>query len=159
MIRPADQNDIPKLLDLLHQVGEVHHTIRPDIFRAHPCKYDAPALEALLKDETRPIFVLEEQGSVLGYAFCILQKTQNDPVLRDRKTLYLDDLCVDRASRGRHVGSQLYAHVCRYAKQMGCDSVTLNVWCGNDSAMAFYQKQNMKPLKICMEYALRDADD
>lgn len=159
MIRPAEKNDIPRLLELLLQVGEVHHTIRPDIFRAHPCKYDAPALEALLRDERRPVFVLEEQGTVLGYAFCVLKESRNDPVLQDRKTLYIDDLCVDRTSRGHHVGSQLYAHVCRYARQLGCDSVTLNVWCGNDGAMAFYQKQNMKPRNICMEYVLGDADD
>ena len=32
--------DIPGLIDLLLQVGEVHHKIRPDLFRAGARKYD-----------------------------------------------------------------------------------------------------------------------
>lgn len=159
MIRFADFHDIPKLIDLLLQVGKVHSTIRPDIFRPQPCKYDAAALESLLQDKTRPVFVLEENGTVEGYCFTILEEIKNDPVLMDQKTLYIDDLCVDAASRGQHVGKQLYDHVCRYAKSIGCNTVTLNVWCGNDPAMAFYQKRNMKPRKIYMEYSLEDLHD
>ena len=49
--------------------------------------------------------------------------------------------CVDANIRGKHVGSRLYDHVCGYARDIGCRSVTLNVWCGNDSAMAFYQSR------------------
>ena len=53
---------------------------------------------------TRPIFVTVEDGKVLGYCFCILQVRKNDPVLLDDRTLYIDDLCVDEACRGKHVG-------------------------------------------------------
>ena len=35
-IRMAKPEDIPGLIDLLLQVGEVHHKIRPDLFRAAP---------------------------------------------------------------------------------------------------------------------------
>lgn len=157
MIRFAEKGDIPYLLKLLYQVGKVHNTIRPDLFRDTPCKYDAPALEALLQDPTRPIFVLAEEDAVLGYAFCILEEIKNDPVLRDQKTCYIDDLCVDEDCRGKHVGKQLYEHVLDYAKSIGCNSVTLNVWCGNDSAMAFYEKCGLKPRKIYMEYPLEEG--
>ena len=34
IIREAVSTDIPALIDLLYQVGEVHHQIRPDIFPA-----------------------------------------------------------------------------------------------------------------------------
>ena len=33
-IRKANTGDIPGMIDLLLQVGEVHHEIRPDLFRA-----------------------------------------------------------------------------------------------------------------------------
>ncbi|MBQ9168582.1 MAG: GNAT family N-acetyltransferase [Oscillospiraceae bacterium] len=153
-IRFAEVRDIPGMIDLLQQVGEVHHQIRPDLFRSGAQKYDVPALEALLADPNRPILIADIDGKVAGYAFCILQITENDPVLRDRKVLYIDDLCVDEQIRGRGIAGGLYAKVLEYAKERGCDAVTLNVWCGNDGAMKFYEKCGLKPQKIGMEYIL-----
>ena len=150
-IRLAQVRDIPGMIDLLQQVGEVHHRIRPDLFRSGAQKYDEDALEALLKDPARPIFAAVEDNKLLGYCFCIIEETKDNPVLMDDKTLYIDDLCVDETLRGKHVGKTLYDHARSYAKEIGCRSVTLNVWCGNDSAMAFYEKRGLKPRKIYME--------
>ena len=154
-IRFAENKDIPAMIGLLRQVGQVHHQIRPDIFRSNAQKYDEIALTELLRDPQRPIFIAEE-GKVLGYCFCILEETANHPVLMDEKTLYIDDLCVDENCRGKHVGRHLYDHACRFAREQGCQTVTLNVWCGNDSAMAFYEKMGLKPRKIYMETRLED---
>ena len=152
-IRFAETRDIPGMIDLLQQVGQVHHQIRPDLFRDGAQKYDEPALEALLQDKTRPIFIADMDGKVAGYCFCILQVTEHDPVLRDRKVLYIDDLCVDESIRGQGIATKLYSHTLDYAKSLGCDAVTLNVWYGND-AQIFYEKCGMKPQKIGMEFIL-----
>ena len=153
-IRFAQSRDIPDMLNLLQQVGEVHHQIRPDLFRSGAQKYDEAALEALLKNPDRPIFIAQNAGQVAGYAFCILQITKDDPVLQDRKVVYIDDLCVDEAQRGHGIAGALYQQVCQYARSIGCDAVTLNVWSGNDTAMAFYQKCGLKPQKVGMEFIL-----
>ena len=156
-IRLANNSDIPGKIEQLKQVGEVHHKIRPDLFRCGAQKYSEADLEQLLKDETRPIFVGIEDGKMLGYCFCILEEVKDNPVLCDVKSLYIDDLCVDENIRGKHVGSKLYDYVCGYAKNIGCRSVTLNVWCGNDSAMKFYESRGMKPRKIYMETSLEET--
>ena len=156
-IRFAEHRDIPGMISLLRQVGQVHHEIRPDLFRAGAQKYDEPALELLLQDANRPIFIAEAEGNVAGYCFCILEEVRDDPVLCDTKTLYIDDLCVDEGCRGRGVASKLYDHVCAFARSIGCRSVTLNVWCGNDTAMAFYNSRGMKPRKIYMEASLEET--
>ena len=153
-IRKAETRDIPGMIDLLLQVGEVHHRIRPDLFRSGAQKYDENALEQLLKDPNRPIFAAVEDGKLLGYCFCIPEITRDNPVLMDQKSLYIDDLCVDETARGRHVGSALYDYACAYAREIHCDTVTLNVWCGNDSAMAFYESRGLKPRNIHMEAKL-----
>ena len=153
-IRLANTSDIPGIIALLRQVGQVHHDIRPDLFRDGAQKYSPSDLEDLLKDAARPIFVGVEDGRLLGYCFCILEQVKDNPVLRDVKSLYIDDLCVDESIRGKHVGTGLYDHVCGYARSIGCSSVTLNVWCGNDSAMHFYESRGMKPRKIYMETTL-----
>lgn len=154
MIRLANDNDIPAMIDLLQQVGQVHHDIRPDIFRGGCQKYDEAALAALLKDCSRPIFVAEDAGKVRGYCFCILRNFEGECVMTDRKELYIDDLCVDESCRGQGIAKALYRHVTDYAKDIGCTFVTLNVWSGNDNAMRFYEKAGMTPRSITMEMKL-----
>ena len=153
IIRKASVADIPRLMDLLHQVNMVHHHLRPELFKPNTTKYSEQELETLLGDESKPIFVYDD-GAVLGYAFCQITQVKNDRLLQDRKSLYIDDLCVDETARGRHIGSALFEFVRNYAKSIGCHAVTLNVWAGNDAAMQFYQSKGMRPQKTGMEMEL-----
>ena len=153
-IRNAEARDIPGMIELLKQVGEVHHVLRPDIFRSGALKYNDSDLEEILKDPARPIFVAVEGSFVAGYCFCIHKKTQGDSVLMDCRELYIDDLCVDENRRGQGVAKALYAHTLEYAKSCGCDAITLNVWHGNDTALRFYEKAGLTPRKTIMEVKL-----
>ena len=150
----AESRDIPCMIALLHQVGEVHHQIRPDIFRSGALKYDEAALEELLKDKTRPIFVAVEAGPVLGYCFCVIKQFRDHETFVDRSEFYIDDLCVDENHRGQGIAKALFRHVNGYAKEHHFDAITLNVWCGNDSAMKFYEHAGMTPRNILMEMKL-----
>ena len=154
IIRRAEERDIPRVGELLLQVNEVHHTIRPDLFKTDSRKYNDDELRAVFADPATPVFVREDAGTVVGYAFCIVQKHENDNNLVDGKTLYLDDLCVDEGARGRGIGASLYRFVLDYAKSIGCHNVTLNVWTLNPGAREFYEKCGMKPQKIGMETIL-----
>ena len=51
-IRLANNHDIPGLIHLLKQVGEVHHQIRPDLFRPGAVKYTEAELKQLLRDKS-----------------------------------------------------------------------------------------------------------
>ena len=115
-IRFATSAEISGILRLLYQVGDVHHQIRPDIFRDGALKYDETALKALLLEENKPIFIGEDGGRVLGYCFCQMKTYYRDSVICDHTTCYIDDLCVHENCRGKHVGTTLYEAVCRYAK-------------------------------------------
>ena len=150
MIRLATTNDIPRLLELLHQVNMVHYERRPDIFRPHTTKYNAEQLQDLLTQPDKAIFVYEDEG-VQGYAFVQMEDVHDDILLQDMRTLYIDDICVDEQARGKHVGKQLFEHVRAYAEKLDCGAITLNVWEGNDAAMAFYRKLGMSVRKTCME--------
>ena len=152
-IRKTTAADIPRIMDLLHQVNRVHHLLRPDLFKPHTTKYSAEELEAMMAIESQPIFVCDD-GKVSGYVFCQIQDLQNDRLLQDRKTLYIDDLCVDETARGKHIGRQLFDYVREYAQTIGCQAITLNVWNGNDAALAFYRKLGMNVRKTCMEMKL-----
>ena len=150
MIRKANKKDIGRIIELLHQVDMVHHVIRPDLFKPNTTKYNEQELEALLEDDSKPVFVFDD-GTVLGHAFCLITEVRDDKLLEDIKTLYIDDICVDEKARGRHVGKALYEYVRDYAQSIGCYNITLNVWEGNDSAFSFYQSMGMKVQKTGME--------
>ena len=155
-IRFAIGEDVPGILELLRQVGLVHHRGRPDIFRADAQKYSASQVLALMNRADTPIFVAAEDGKVLGYSFCQIKTYYRDSVIADHTTCYIDDLCVDENCRGQHIGSALYQAVCRSAKDRKCRSVTLNVWSCNESAMKFYEALGLKPQKVGMEAILEE---
>ena len=150
MIRKANKNDIGRIIELLHQVNMVHHEIRPDLFKSYTTKYNEQELEALLDNDSKPIFVYDD-GKVLGHAFCQITDVKSHKLLQDAKTLYIDDICVDEKARGKHVGKALYEFVRDYAKSIGCYNITLNVWEGNDPALSFYKNMGMKVQKTGME--------
>ena len=150
MIRRAEIKDIPGIISLLHQVNMVHHVLRPDLFKPYTTKYNEQELEALIGDDSKPIFVFDD-GAILGHAFCMITEVKGDKLLEDIKTLYIDDICVDEKARGKHVGKALYEYVRDYAASIGCNNITLNVWEGNDAALNFYKNMGMKVQKTTME--------
>ena len=153
-IRRAGAADIPALDKLLYQVHKVHSDIRPDLFRPGSKKYTDRELEAILADDSTPVFVAQRDGTVEGYAFCVHKQLINDNNMTDIKTLYIDDLCVDEHARGGHIGRALYEYVLDYARSRGCYNVTLNVWAGNEGAMRFYESVGLGIQKIGMEKIL-----
>ena len=60
LIRRAEERDIPRIHELLAQVAQVHHTGRPDLFRAGGRKYTDTQLSQKINDENTPIFVLTD---------------------------------------------------------------------------------------------------
>lgn len=153
-IRFARRDDIPAIEKLLLQVCSVHAAARPDLFRKGGSKYTADELSKIISDESRPILVYDD-GGVIGYAFCVISETDGKGAMKKVKTLYIDDLCVDSEIRSKGVGTALYEAALELAKENDCYNLTLNVWCGNDSAMEFYRKRGLKPQKIGMETILK----
>ena len=153
-MRKARKEDIQRIIELLHQVNMVHHVIRPDLFKPYTIKYNEQELEAMLDDDSKPIFVYDD-GMVLGYAFCQITEVRDNQLLEDIKTLYIDDICVDENARGRHIGKALYEYVRDYAKSIGCNNITLNVWEGNEPALHFYRNMGMQVQKTTMEVILK----
>ena len=154
MIRRANKKDIKRIIELLRQVSMVHYNLRPDIFKPKTTKYNEEQVENILEDENKTVFLFCDEENIHGYAFCEIKNTKDDILLQDNKTIYIDDICVDEKIRGKHIGKKLYNYVLDYAKSIGCNMVTLNVWEGNDAAIKFYRNMGMKVRKTTMETKL-----
>ena len=141
-IRRAKATDAERVLDLLKQVNLVHHLIRPDLFNI-ATKYTKDELLTIFSDDSSPVFVCEKDAKVIGYIFTLLIDHGGSNMLTPIKELYIDDLCVDEDFRGQGAATALYCH-----------NLTLNVWEGNDAALAFYRKMNMATQKTKLECVL-----
>lgn len=155
-IRRAGEKDIPRLIELLQQVLDIHAKIRPDVFISGTTKYTNDELLQMILDDRNPIYVaVNEKDLCMGYAFCQLREQPFSNNMVPFTSLFIDDLCVDQSLRGQHIGESLFEFVKAEAKRLGCYEVTLNVWAGNTSAEHFYEKMGMKTKERQMEYILR----
>ena len=151
-IRKAEIKDIARIGYLLHQVNDVHADGRSDLFIHGKRKYNDDELVDIITNEKMLIYVAEED-MVLGYCFCVIEEAKGDN-LHPIKSLFIDDLCVDENVRSTGIGTALYRYVVEEAKKLQCNRITLNVWCLNTSAIKFYEKMGLQPLKIVMEEKL-----
>ncbi|MBQ6926494.1 MAG: GNAT family N-acetyltransferase [Kiritimatiellae bacterium] len=155
-IRRARSSDMPRLLELLRQVNNVHADGRPDLFKHDRTKYTADELETLVTDDAKPIFVsVDDNGLVLGYAFCRFEVEKGDGNLVPGKDLYIDDICFDENFRGRGLAKELFAWVEDFARKEGCRRITLHVWECNPIAAAFYAGRGMKSYFTALEKTIR----
>lgn len=153
-VRRAEQRDIPSIIELLEQVNRVHYDGRPDLFKL-ATKYNENELLSIIENDQTPVFVCtDKDGLVLGHGFCIFQRPENTRLLNDILTLYIDDICVEETTRGRHVGSAIYEYILEFARSCGCYNVTLNVWSCNPGAKKFYEKLGLETYKVGMEKIL-----
>ena len=143
-------------MELLREIAALHHAGRPDIFSGADPKYDAAALREKFGRENERIFVsVDENDRVNGYVMCVLQE-KDDPFYTQRpyRTLYVDDLCVDKAARRRGVGRALMDRAVEEARALGCYHLDLNVWACNEDAIRFYESIGMQKERQYMEIVL-----
>ena len=120
IIRKAKEKDIPRIIELLGQVLQIHADIRPDIFIPGTTKYTVEELTELLKNKEKPIYVAVNESDVcVGYAFCQLQKQPFSNNMVQFKSLFIDDLCVDQQARGQQLlRSLLYVPILILLKKL-----------------------------------------
>lgn len=58
-IRRAEEKDIPRIIELLKQVLQIHADIRPDIFISGTTKYTTDELVKMINDDKKPIYVAD----------------------------------------------------------------------------------------------------
>ena len=153
MIREIEEKDIPEVLSLLEEVLKVHNRLYPDLFKDKGSKYDGEEIRQIMKKESKKIFVYVEDNNVLGHIFVELKEYPETLHEYMHKELYIDDLCVKKEKRRQGIASRLYDYVKEYAKSVGCDRITLNVYCKND-AYEFYKNLGLKERKVLMEEKL-----
>jgi GNAT superfamily N-acetyltransferase len=129
-LRPAERGDVPLLLALVRELAAYER--EPDAVLATEAMLDdalfgaRPAAEAV---------VAEADGAAVGFALFF----HNFSTWTGRRGLYLEDLYVRPAARGRGVGRALLAHLAGLAVARGCGRFEWSVLDWNAPAVGFYR--------------------
>lgn len=153
MIRLAERKDYQALQELLLEISQVHHELRPDLFKPASVKFEMEDLEELLKNSESPIFVYERDGRILGHLFLRFKVSENR-VRHPKKSLYIEDLCVAKKARHQGIGQELLQFAEAFGRKHQAFNITLNVWHANQIAYRFYDKADFKPQQTQMEKIL-----
>ena len=118
-IRKAEEKDIPRIIELLGQVLQIHADIRPDIFIPGTTKYTVSELTELLGKEEKPIYVaVNEEDVCVGYAFCQLQEQPFSTNMVPFKSLFID--CPHQYQHGGDACNQVEGKDCQpYQRLIG----------------------------------------
>ena len=137
-IRPGVADDIPVILDLIHGLAE-YEKARPE---------EVPVDEVVLRESlfgARPAaeaLLAEVDGETAGFALFF----HNFSTWHGRRGVYLEDLFVRPAMRGRGIGRALLCELARIAMARGCARMEWAVLDWNTPAIAFYRSLGAVPM-------------
>lgn len=130
MIRRGEKADLPQVLELVRELaiyeraaGEVSNTL------------EAMERDGFGPDPVYGFFVAEEQGRVLGLALYYWRYS----TWKGRR-LWLEDIIVTEAARGRGLGAALFERTMRHCLEQGCTGMMWQVLDWNEPAINFYRK-------------------
>lgn len=129
-IRPATHEDLPALVGLIRELADYEKL-------THLVVIDAARLEHELFGEgsRAEALVCRADGATVGMAIYF----HNFSTFLGRKGLYLEDLYVQPAHRGRGYGKALLLSLARIAHERGCGRFEWMVLDWNEPSIRFYE--------------------
>jgi len=145
MIRFATSGDVPALGRLIRALAEYESlsqevSLSEDRLREHLFGL-RPFAETL---------IAEEGGQAVGFALFF----HSYSTFLGKPGIWLEDLFVEPAHRGKGHGKALLSAVTRIAQERGCGRLEWSVLHWNESAIAFYRSVGAVPLKEWTVYRL-----
>lgn len=136
-IRSANAQDVPLILAFIRDLAEYERL-------SHEVVATEEKLHRTLFGERRfaESIIASLDGEPVGFALFF----HNYSTFLGQPGIYLEDLYVRPAARGRGVGEKLLAHLARLAIDRGCGRLEWWVLDWNEPALAFYRKLGAVPM-------------
>ena len=130
-LRVAEETDIEIILGLIRGLAGYERL-------SHEVTADAATLRRSLFGARRiaEVVIAEAGGTPVGFAVFF----HNFSTFLGLPGIYIEDLYVEPAWRGKSVGRALLIYVARLAKERGCGRLEWAVLDWNEPAIAFYRK-------------------
>lgn len=150
-IRDMESKDYPEIDRLMKELHELHVKGRPDLYTELEHPYSREEFEKIVSDPEIIAILAEEKSVIIGLCIGTLRKKSG---MVEMKTMYIEDLIVDRNFRGKGIASQLYEEMEERGRNTGAKRLDLMVWEFNSDAKRFYEKQGMRPQRYIYEKEL-----
>lgn len=136
-IAPATPADVPVILQFIRDLGEYERLAHEVVATEEQLR------EALFGARPAAEVLIARVGEApVGFALYF----HSFSTFLARRGLYLEDLFVQPAARGRGVGRALLGELARIAVARGCGRLEWSVLDWNESAIAFYRSLGAQPM-------------
>ncbi len=140
IIQPKMDNQV-EINNLAKQVHKLHVNWNPDMFLDVEQVIPIEKLERLL--ETESIYIAKIENKIVGYIIMEVKEKDNG-IMRYRKILCIDTLCVDEKFRGQGIGTKMLEFAKRLGKEKSCTDMHLTVNPNNKNAIKVYENFGME---------------
>lgn len=141
VIRPARPTDVPLVLSFIRELAE-YERAPGDVVATEDLLHQHLFGSGLGRGPTAECVIGEIDGAPLGFAVYF----HNFSTWKGRPGLYLEDLFVRPAARGRGLGKALFVHVARTAVARNCPRMEWAVLDWNSPAIDFYTALGAAPM-------------
>lgn len=148
IFRKANIDDYSGISRLKEEIHKMHRDAEPYFFKATDNILSLEYYEAELN--RGGVFVLENEEELIGYMFIVIRDIVGNPVIKDQKILFINDLCILSNKRNKGYGKFMMDEISNYGKTQKVTSIELEVWKFNESAIDFYKNYGMRESRIKM---------
>lgn len=158
MIRFAQENDLETVNRLRRQVNDIHVNGRPDIFKAGWNDELRDLIHVIMGEESKKIVVADHEGYIVGFAVIHAIDKPENPFMKARRFLDIDEFGVDESHRRHGIAGKLISFIREYAKKEGFTRLELNMWEFNQGALAFYEEAGFRTYRRYMDMDLTSEE-
>lgn len=129
-IRNGKKEDLPRTLELIKELAEFERAPHEVINTVERMEIDGFGPQPIFG-----FFVAENENGIVGLSLFYWRYST-----WKGKRLYLEDIIVTEAERGKNIGQQLFDRTMRHALEENCSGMLWQVLDWNEPAIKFYKK-------------------
>ena len=151
VIRFAKEDELEKINVLRKQVNDLHVEGKPDVFKPGFSEELQNYVYYIFKDPEQKIVVADKDGELCGFAILQHIYKPENPFMKVRDFLDIDEFCVDEKHRREGIATALIEFIKNFAIDQGYHRLELNMWEFNQDALAFYEAAGFETFRRYME--------
>lgn len=136
------------------QVNAIHVVGKPDVFKPGFSEELRNYIYEIWNDREKDIVVAENDGMICGFAVLHHINRPENPFMKERDFLDIDEFCVDKEFRRQGIALAMIAYIREFAMKKGFHRIELNMWEFNEEALAFYEAAGFRTFRRYMEMFL-----
>ncbi|MBQ4185750.1 MAG: GNAT family N-acetyltransferase [Clostridiales bacterium] len=151
VIRFAKEDELERINVLRKQVNDLHVEGKPDVFKPGFNEELQNYVYYIFKDPEQKIVVADKDGEICGFAILHHIYKPENPFMKVRDFLDIDEFCVDEKHRREGIATAMVEFIKNFAKEQGYHRLELNMWEFNQDALAFYEAAGFETFRRYME--------